>query len=136
MFSTHALTDPPPAKKRKLTHRELLVSLLSQTEELEEDIVGTLEAISKRLERIRRHLGKTKAEFANLNEEGCEELLGSVTADVQKLTEMQDQLSNVCTTHPYCAGCNDPYGFQLNQQAHMGGCMDDSSDEGGSGEDE
>lgn len=46
--------------------------------------------------------------------------------DLQQLKDMYDELQEVETKHPHCAGCNPT--FQSNQMAHMGGCIDADDD--------
>lgn len=91
----------------------------------QEDIEGTLWLIQRHLRRILKHAEDWKQE-AN-DPAWRADAVNVLTADLQKLTALRASLEDVSTVHPYCAGCNDPGGFQNNQQAHT--CGDSSSDE-------
>lgn len=132
MFSIHVdASAARPAKKRRTSCTDSLKSAFSEIEEIEEEIEYTLKSIASRFRQIKKHVAASKKDFDT--EEECGDILASAKRDFGLLSELKTQLDETNTSHPYCPGCNDPYGFQPNQQAHMGdgGCLDacDSSDE-------
>ena len=132
MFSTHVdASTARPAKKRRTSCTDSLLSVFSEIEEIEEEIQYTLKSIANRFRQIKKHVAASKEDFET--EEECSDILTTAKKDFELLTQLKTQLDETNTSHPYCPGCNDPCGFQPNQQAHMGdgGCLDvgHSSDE-------
>ena len=99
-------------------HQHVVVEdeLETEIEDTINDIEGQLYSIMVRFRRIVRSARKIRDD----------ESFDCRKDDLQQLKDMYDELQEVETKHPHCAGCNPT--FQPNQMAHMGGCIDADDD--------
>jgi len=105
----------------KTSHNEL--------ESLQQAIKDNLNDVSVYFARILKHAARAKVDMSNAGEDWRDHYLETLQTDIEKLRRLSYELDLVHTTHPYCAGCNDPAGFQPNQMAHTCGHEDSDSDE-------
>jgi len=101
----------------------------NEFESLQQTVKDNLDDISVYFARILKHTARAKVDMANADEDWRNHYLETLQTDIEKLRRLSYELGRVHTTHPYCAGCNDPAGFQPNQMAHTCGHEDSDSDE-------
>lgn len=101
----------------------------NEFESLQQTVKDNMDDISVYFARILKHTARAKVDMANADEDWRNHYLETLQTDIEKLRRLSYELGRVHTTHPYCAGCNDPAGFQPNQMAHTCRHEDSDSDE-------